>query len=98
MKIKITRADGVVIEVEGTPDEVARFVPAEPFRFVPVQPQPIFVPLNPLPWTPMPIWPPVTYPQITWTLTQDCNTNELPATSGYLQVLEGQYGQLASQN
>ncbi len=60
MKAKIIRTDGTVIEAEGTPEEIAKLVPAQPVDLSKLFPTTPFVPwLEVKPYQP-------SYPEITW--------------------------------
>jgi hypothetical protein len=52
MKAKITKPDGTVVELEGTPEEIAQVTGAPPVQLVPyyVPAPPTIAPFTPHPW------------------------------------------------
>lgn len=78
MKVKITRPDGIVIEAEGSADEIER-IAGKSAKFVPFYAQPPFVTsppivINPQPWPSGPA-----YPAYPWDVY--CSSNDDGASS-----------------
>lgn len=82
MKAKIVRNDGVVLELEGTPEEIAKLVP--PYWNFNILPAPV---VQPLPWCPNP------YPVYggNFTLNAGGPKGDGVQTSGYIAEVPDTY-------
>lgn len=89
VKVKVTRLDGTILEVEGAPDEVARILrkldeeQLSPVRAPPIIVIPAAAPVLLSPYAPAPVWGPVSptvvpfvpgWPVITCELVPQGNT------------------------